>query len=123
MKSSKRFSTTGNELHRTIYEVHRKRLVGRGTAAVVEYLGLDRARLAGFAHALDGPSCPAESFSGTIRINQVDYVGQHRLRTELIDLIDERVAFRILNELTIPHANRFSVSIEALQKEVDRLTD
>lgn len=120
MKSSKGFSTTGNEMHRTVYEVHRERAPGRGPATIEEYLGLDRARLAAFAHALGGPSYTGENFSGTVTINQVFYLGQRRLTTELIDVIDERVAFRVLNELTLPHANRLSVSIETLQKEVDR---
>ena len=121
MKSSKGSSTTGNEMHRSIYEVHRERASGRGPAAVEEYSGLDRARLAAFAHALDGPSYTGESFSGTVAIHQVRYLGQRRLRTELIDVIDERVAFRVLNELKLPRANQLHVSVEKLQQETNKL--
>lgn len=121
MKSSKGYSTTGKEMHRTIYEVHRERASGRGPATIEEYPGLDRARLAAFAHALDGPSYSGENFSGTVTINQVFYLGQRRLRTELIDVIDERVAFRVLNELTLPRADQLGVSVERLQEETNRL--
>jgi hypothetical protein len=121
MKSSKGSSTTGNEMHRSIYEVHRERPSGRGSAAVEEYSGLDRARLAAFAHALDGPRYTGESFSGTVTINQVRYLGRRRLRTELIDVIDERVAFRVLNELTLPRADQLGVSVERLQEEANRI--
>lgn len=121
MMSSKGLSTTGNEMHRTIYEVQRERGAGRGPSATEEYLGLDRARLAAFAHALDGPSYTGENFSGTVTINQVFYLGQRRLTTELIDVIDERVAFRVLNELTLPRADQLGVSVEKLQEETNRL--
>ncbi|VWX56954.1 hypothetical protein [Sphingorhabdus sp. 109] len=121
MKSSKGSSTTGNEMHRSIYEVHRERASGRGPAEVEEYSGLDRARLAAFAHALDGPSYTGESFSGTVEIHRVRYLGRQRLRTELIDVIDERVAFRVLNELTLPRADQLHVSVEKLQQEINKL--
>ena len=39
-----------------------------------------------------------------------------------VDVIDERVAFRVLNELDLPNADRLAVSMEHLQEEANRLT-
>ncbi len=85
------------------YEVHRIREPGQMGAVrlplVEEFLGLDRARLAALGYGLDGPTAFGERFTGLIRVVQVFYCAGVRGRVEVIDEVDERVAFRFLNEV------------------------
>lgn len=114
-----------NREQRTIYEVHRYRDDGAKSLtrapAIEEFMGLDRARLAALAYALDGPVSMADPFTGRVEVHRVLYVGGRRINTALIDVLDERVAFRVLNELVLPHADDLSVPIERLQAETNRL--
>jgi len=107
------------------YEVHRMRESGENGIArqplVEEFYGLDRARLAAFGHALDGPTPSGDRFTGTICIVQVIYVSGIRCRSQVIDEIDERVASRLLNEIRLPKAAQLAVTLESLQVEVDAL--
>jgi hypothetical protein len=111
--------------HCTYYEVHRacepgKRGVARAPV-VEEYLGLDRARLAALGYALDGPTATGSCFTGTVTIHRILALGQKKFRTDLVDCIDERVAFRLLNEMVFPNATQLKVPVEALQAESERL--
>lgn len=107
------------------YEVHREREPGAGgmhrKPIVEEFYGLDRARIAALGYALDGPIPIGHRFSGVVRIVQVIYVSGVRCRTELIDVVDERVASRLLNEVKWPHADEMAVPVERLQSSVDAL--
>lgn len=111
--------------HRRFYEVRRGLEPGkRGVVRpplVEEFRGLDRARLAALGYALDGPSTTGQRFTGTISIYRVSSIGGRRINSELVDVIDERVAFRVLNELTLPRAADLSVPVERLQEETNRL--
>lgn len=107
------------------YEVHRMRETGAGGVerppVIEEFYGLDRARLAALGYALDGPAASVERFTGVLQVVQVmSHSGTVR-RHDLIDVIDERVAARLLNEVRIPHASETSVSIDQLQADVDAL--
>ncbi|MGJ0237729.1 hypothetical protein ACQEPB_04295 [Novosphingobium fluoreni] len=108
------------------YEVHRMREAGpKGVARaplVEEFLGLDRARLAAFAHALDGPTPSGDRFTGLIRIVQALYTSGVRCRSEVVDEVDERVASRLLNEVRLPKAGQLAVTIAQLQGEVGLVT-
>lgn len=114
-----------NREQRTAYEVLRPREPGKKGVAqqptVEEFAGLDRARLAALGYALDGPTSVGDKFTGTIIIHQVFYIGTERVRATLVDVIDERVAFRVLNELTLPRADQLSYPVERLQEEANRL--
>lgn len=83
------------------YEVHRERGRDGGARppAVEEFYGLDRARIAALGYALDGPTYAGDLFTGEVRVVQVLYSSGVRCRTELIDVVDERVASRLLNEV------------------------
>ena len=109
----------------TRYEVHRSRFPGKGGAIkapfVASYLGLDRARLAALGWALEGQSMIDECFTGIVSIYKVGGFNGRRSAAELVDVIDERVAFRVLNELALPRPEDLTVSIERMQVEVDRL--
>jgi hypothetical protein len=120
------------EKDRTVrYEVHRERedtCEGRQTVPrppiVEEFLGLDRARIAALGYALDGPAQDG-NLTGVVRIVLKLYShghGDRRLdRQELIDVIDERVACRLLNEVRLPRAEELAVSKDQLQADVDAL--
>lgn len=107
------------------YEVHREREPGRGGVErgplVQEFYGLDRARIAALAHALDGPTTTDDRFTGVVRIFQSMRVDEREAGRTLIDVIDERLASRLLNEARLPRADRMAVSLERLQAEVDAL--
>lgn len=102
------------------YEVRRERETG--TAPVIEqFLGLDRARLAALSYALDGPTYTDERFTGQLTVQRVTYVQGKACHSELIDVLDERVAFRVLNEIRLPRADKMATSVEQLQREVNVL--
>lgn len=107
------------------YEVHRMREAGAGGVErppiVEEFYGLDRARLAALSYALDGPTASVERFTGVLQVVQVMSHSGVARRHDLIDVIDERVAVRLLNEVRMPHASELSVSIDQLQADVDAL--
>ena len=107
------------------YEVHRMRETGRSNQplqSVVEvFRGLDRARLAALGYALDGPTSTGDRFTGVIEIIRV-LRSPTREAKNLVDVIDERVATRLLNEIQLPRADRMSVSVADLQRGVDDLT-
>lgn len=107
------------------YEVHRECEDGRGglprPPVVEEFFGLDRARLAALGYALDGPAATGERFSGTVRIYQALCVGTAAGTRTLIDVIDERVAFRLLNETRLPRPGQLALSLEKLQAGIDEL--
>lgn len=119
-------TNTYSRQHRTVYEVRRLREEARGgvlrAPEVHEFAGLDRARLAAMGYALDGPVTAADVlFTGTVEIHRSTYVGETQINSELVDVIDERVAFRVLNELKLPRANQLAVPVERLQAEANRL--
>lgn len=118
---SEGYKSSGNEQHRTVYELHRHRLTPGKAPKVEEYMGLDRARLAAFGYALDGSTSTGEQYTGVVSIMEVFYVNLRRLRDTVIDVIDERVAFRLLNELKLPRADQLSVSVDRLQVQANRL--
>jgi hypothetical protein len=107
------------------YEVHRECEPGRNGAerqpVVESFYGLDRARLAALGFALDGPTRTGDSFTGVVRVYQAMHIDEHRAKRTLIDVIDERVASRLLNEARLPRADRLAVSLDRLQAEVDAL--
>lgn len=115
----------GQRYERTMYQVRRQRRGGEGGVAREPYIesfpGLDRARLAAFAHALDGPDGPDKTATGVVEICRVRLSGEDVITQELVDVIDERVAFRLLNDIELPRAATLSVPIERLQEEVNRL--
>ena len=115
-----------NREQRTEYEVVRARAPGpkgvERSPEVEAFAGLDRARLAALGYALDGPTSTGERFTGRVEVHRVLEVGEKRVSTALVDVLDERVAFRVLNELALPHADALSVSVERLQEEANRLT-
>lgn len=114
-----------NREQRTVYEVLRPRANGENGAkrqpTVEEFGGLDRARLAAFGYALDGPTTTGDRFTGTVEIHRVTYIGDRVVNSMLVDVIDERVAFRVLNELSLPHAGQLAFPVERLQEEANRL--
>jgi hypothetical protein len=118
-------TSSSNPEHRTAHEVHRIRNPGeKGTArppVVESFGGLDRARIAALGYALDGPTATGETFTGRVEVYRVFSIGSDRMNVTLIDVLDERVAFRLLNELSLPHADDMKVSVERLQAECDRL--
>lgn len=107
------------------YEVHRERESGKGGSErgplVEEFYGLDRARIAALGYALDGPTGTGDRFTGTVRVLQSLRHDDSPARLTLVDVIDERVASRLLNEARLPRADQLAVSIERLQAEVDAL--
>lgn len=117
---------SGNCERRTVHEVHRHRMPGRNgiqrPPTVEAFGGLDRARLAALGYALDGPTTSGESHTGRVEVIRAIYRGTTRMHQTTVDVIDERVAFRVLNELDLPNADRLAVSMEHLQEEANRLT-
>ena len=105
---------------RTRYEVHRERHGGL-KPTVDEYFGLDRARIAALSHALDGSNQMGERFTGTVTVERVLYFGDRIGRRETVDVIDERVASRLLNELRLPRPEQLRQSFDAVQGEADGL--
>lgn len=107
------------------YEVHRDRESGaKGVPRppiVEEFLALDRARLAALSHALDGSTVTGDRFTGTVRIFQVLYSYGKPSKPTLIDELDERVAFRLLNETRLPRPGQLAVSVDRLQAQIDGL--
>lgn len=114
-----------NREQRTFHEVRRLREPGPmgiiRPPLVEDHGGLDRARLAAMAYALDGPTATGDQFTGTVEVHRVVKSGDRTVRTELVDVIDERVAFRVLNELELPRATGMAVPVERLQEEANRL--
>lgn len=114
-----------NREQRTHYEVRRLRERGpKGVErepGVERFFGLDRARLAALGYALDGSTVEGPLYTGRIEIFRVMALGDTVIRSDLVDVLDERVAFRVLNELSLPHADALSVPVERLQAETDRL--
>lgn len=114
-----------NREQRTTYEVQRDREPGdRGIARapIIEvFSGLDRARIAALGYALDGPTASGDRFTGRVEIHKAFHVGSERLSRTLVDVLDERVAFRLLNELALPRADSMAVPIERQQEEANRL--
>lgn len=108
------------------YEVHRERESGRAGVAreplVEEFLGLDRARIAALGHALDGATATGDRFTGLVRIFQAICPSGREPKRSLIDVIDERVASRLLNEARLPRAGDLAVSLDQIQAEVDALS-
>ena len=111
---------------RTAYEVHRAREPGPNQVArppcVEEFAGLDRARLAALGYALDGPTSTGDRFTGRVEVHRLFSVSEKVVSRSVVDVLDERVAFRLLNELALPHADSMSVPVERLQEEANRLT-
>lgn len=109
---------------RTRYEVHREHQKGTqsGVAGTdrEEFLGLDRARIAALSYALDGPIQEGR-YTGKVSIRRLMYIGDRKVNAELVDVFDERVAHRLLNELEFPKADQFQRSIDSLQGDVDAL--
>lgn len=107
------------------YEVHRQREPAtRGVQrppVVEEFQALDRARLSALGYALDGPTSSSERFTGTVSVVQVLWSGDRRATSDLIDVIDERVAFRLLNEVRLPRPQELTVSLDSIQSEIDAL--
>lgn len=114
-----------NREQRTHYEVRRLRERGAKGAEreplVEQFPGLDRARLAALGYALDGSTVDSPFYTGRIEIVRVMSVSERVIGRDLVDVLDERVAFRVLNELSLPHADALSVPVEQLQAETDRL--
>ena len=114
-----------NQEQRTEYEVLRAREFGQKgveRASVVEtFAGLDRARLAALGYALDGPISTGDRLTGRVEIHRVFYVAGKRVNKSLVDVLDERVLFRLLNEGDLPHADRMAVPVERLKEEANRL--
>lgn len=103
------------------YEVRREREITRGfagTPTIEEYLSLDRARLAALGYALNGPTYTGDHFTGRITVHRVISVSGKVCHSELIDVLDERVAFRVLNEIRLPRADKMATSVEQLQREI-----
>lgn len=115
----------GQRYQRELYEVRRQRRAAEAGKArepyVESFYGLDRARLAAFAHALDGPDGPDKSVTGVVEVFRIHLNGDRLIREELVDVIDERVAFRLLNDIELPRPNQLSVAVERLQEEANRL--
>lgn len=113
----------GSLIHR--YEVRRDCAPGlRGSARppiVEEFLALDRARLAAFGYALDGATHTGERLTGELSIVRVAYVSGARVMEEEVDRLDERVAFRVLNDLRLPRADQMAVAFDRLQAEADAM--
>ncbi|HEV2080604.1 MAG TPA: hypothetical protein VGR19_12000 [Allosphingosinicella sp.] len=107
------------------YEVHREREPGRKGAErqplVEEFYGLDRARIAALGFALDGPTMTGDRFTGLVRVYQAMHLDDSRTRRSLVDVIDERLASRLLNETRLPRADQLALSLERLQGSVDAL--
>ena len=117
---------TGGQRDRTThYEVRRLRLDARRGVKRDPYVetfhGLDRARLAALGYALDGPESPDKSSNGTIEIWRIRCYFGEVIGEDLVDVVDERVAFRFLNDIDLPRAEKLTVPIERLQEEVNRL--
>ena len=122
----KKPSETPSREHRTSYEVHRHREPGNGgvlrSPVVESFDGLDRSRLAALSYALDGPTSTGDRFSGLVEVYRILRLGEKRADQQLVDAIDERVAFRLLNEIVLPRADQLSVSVESLQEQANRLS-
>ena len=107
------------------YEVHRLRASGRAGVArpplVEQYFGLDRARISALTHALDGSTHDGDRFNGVVQVFQVLYRTDREIKRALVDVLDERVAFRILNEARLPRADQLSIDLETFQSDLDLL--
>lgn len=88
---------------------------------VERYFGLDRARIAALGYALDGPTSSGERFTGEVTVVRITHIGGRPDREEVVDQIDERVAFRLLNELRLPRANQMALAFDVIQSEADKL--
>lgn len=88
---------------------------------VEEFQALDRAPLSALGYAFDGPTSSGERFTGSVSVIQVLWCGDRRARTDLIDLIDEPIAFRLLNEVRLPRPQDLTVSLDSIQSEIDAL--
>ncbi|WP_100259717.1 hypothetical protein [Qipengyuania seohaensis] len=109
---------------RTRYEVHREHQkgtqIGVAGTEVEEFFGLDRARIAALTYALDGPQ-QERRLTGNVSIRRLMYIGQRKVKDELVDVLDERVAHRLLNELTFPRSDQMGRSVDSLQGDVNAL--
>lgn len=54
-----------------------------------------------------------------VEVVRVTIVGGRRAVVETVDVLDERVAFRVLNGLRLPRAEQMAVSMEQMQAEAD----
>lgn len=110
---------------RTFYEVRRLREPGaKGVERVPDvqtFYGLDRARLAALGYALDRSMVDGPFYTGRVEVHRLMTIGEKVMTCTLVDVLDERVAFRVLNELSLPRADAMAVSVERLQAETDRL--
>ena len=113
------------ETHRNVFQVVRERAAGdRGKPReplVEEFGGLDRARLAALGYALDSFSVKGDCFTGIVRVRRQLLYGDRLLAEEEIDVIDERVAFRVLHEMRLPTPKQLSVAAERFVEEESRL--
>lgn len=118
-------SNLGTQEQRTIYQVQRERSAGQGDAirkpTLEEHACLDRARLSPLNHALDGPTATGNMFTGVVSVMRRTYVGERMVANELVDVIDQRVAFRNLYELELPRASELEVAVQQLRAETDQL--
>lgn len=108
------------------YEVRRERSAGREGAArppaVEVFLSLDRARLAALGYALDGvTTSTGDRFTGVVQIVMVVRASAGEVGRRVIDVIDERVAFRLLNDVRLPQAGQLALSVDQLQRKVDAI--
>ena len=107
------------------YEVHRLRAKARPGVArppiVEQFLGLDRARLSALTHALDGSTHDGDRFNGIVQVFEVFHLADREIKRTLLDVLDERVSFRILNETRLPRADQLSIDVDAFQTELDLL--
>ena len=102
------------------YEVRREREIVN--APVIEhFLGLDRARIAALSYALDGPTYNGKRFTGQLTVQRVTYIQGKVCLSELIDVIDERVAFRLLHEMRLPRGDKMATTTEQFQRELDAI--
>lgn len=110
--------------HVTRYEVRREREITRGFAdkpLVEKFFALDRARLAALGYALDGPTYNGDRFSGRLTVHRIVSIHGKVCLSELVDVIDERVAFRLLNEVRLPRADKMAMTTEQFQRELDSI--
>ena len=83
------------------YLVVRKVEGNRSTVVEPEaFIGLDRARLAAFSHALDG-SIQKQGLTGRVTLERIQYASGKGIGRALVDPIDERLAFRVLNDMRL----------------------
>lgn len=121
--ASAKHRSNGNNSDKVVYEVRRLRKSGEPT--IEEHLALDRARLAALSYALDGDwaenRSSGKALTGIVEVHRVFYHGGKWLRSTLVDELDERVAFRLLNEVELPRAGQLSLTVEQFQGPISTL--